>query len=62
MPTLNYADLKKFLKKNAEGNTVGVADAKLGSIIKEKLGIPCIFRCAQLLDYSLSLYLPLTQQ
>ena len=38
------ADLKKFLKKNAAGNTLGVADSKLGSIIKEKLGIPCIFR------------------
>ncbi len=38
------ADLKKFLKKNADGKTLGVADAKLGSIIKEKLGIPCIYR------------------
>ncbi|BDA41914.1 Nucleolar protein 58 [Coccomyxa sp. Obi] len=36
-------DLKKFLKKNADGNTLGVVDAKLGSIIKEKLGIPCIY-------------------
>jgi len=35
--------LKKFLKKNAEGETLGVVDAKLGSIIKEKLGIPCIY-------------------
>ena len=40
----NCADLKKFLKKNADGSTLGVADAKLGSIIKEKLGIPCIYR------------------
>ena len=39
-----YADLKKFLKKNADGNTLGVADSKLGSIIREKLGIPCIYR------------------
>lgn len=38
------ADLKKFLKKNADGQTLGVADAKLGNIIKEKLGIPCIYR------------------
>lgn len=38
------ADLKKFLKKNADGKTLGVADAKLGSLIKEKLGIPCIYR------------------
>jgi nucleolar protein 58 len=35
--------LKKFLKKHAEGETLGVVDAKLGSIIKEKLGIPCIY-------------------
>ena len=40
------ADLKKFLKKNADGNTLGVADSKLGNVIKEKLGIPCIYRCA----------------
>ena len=40
------ADLKKFLKKNADGNTLGVADSKLGSIIREKLGIPCIYRSA----------------
>ena len=38
------ADLKKFLKKNATGSSLGVADAKLGNIIKEKLGIPCIYR------------------
>ena len=45
--TLSFrADLKKFLKKNADGNTLGVADSKLGNVIKEKLGIPCIFRCA----------------
>jgi len=35
--------LKKFLKKNAEGETLGVVDSKLGSLIKEKLGIPCIY-------------------
>jgi len=40
------ADLKKFLKKNADGNTLGVADSKLGNVIKEKLGIKCIYRCA----------------
>ena len=39
------AGLKKFLKKNAEGDTLAVLDSKLGSIIKEKLDIPCIFRC-----------------
>ena len=36
--------LKKFLKKNATGDTLAVLDAKLGNIIKEKLEIPCIFR------------------
>lgn len=39
------AGLKKFLKKNAEGDTLAVLDSKLGSIIKEKLDIPCIYRC-----------------
>lgn len=34
--------LKKFLKKHAVGDTLAVADAKLGSLIKEKLEIPCI--------------------
>ncbi len=47
MTWLPLADLKKFLKKNATGSSLGVADAKLGSIIKEKLGIPCIYRCAR---------------
>ena len=44
-----HADLKKFLKKNADGNTLGVADSKLGSIIREKLGIPCIYRSVRTL-------------
>ena len=35
--------LKKFLKKHAEGETLAVIDAKLGNVIKEKLGIPCIY-------------------
>ena len=39
------AGLKKFLKKNATGDTVAVADSKLGNIVKEKLGIPCIYKC-----------------
>jgi hypothetical protein len=34
--------LKKFLKKNAVGQTLAVLDAKLGNIIKEKLDIPCV--------------------
>lgn len=33
--------LKKLLKK-AEGDTLGVADAKLGAAIKEKLSINCV--------------------
>jgi len=32
------------LKKNAEGETLAVMDSKLGSIIKEKLGISCTYR------------------
>lgn len=35
--------LKKFLKKHADGgDALGVADAKLGAIIKDKLGIGCV--------------------
>ena len=30
-------DLRKFLKKHCEGEILGVADSKLGNIIKEKL-------------------------
>ena len=42
----SYASgLKRFLKKNAEGETLAVMDSKLGSIIKEKLGISCTYRC-----------------
>lgn len=36
-------DLKKFLKKNASGETLAVLDAKLGNVIKDKLEIPCVF-------------------
>ena len=38
------AGLKKFLKKNvdAETDTLAVLDAKLGGIVKEKMGIQCI--------------------
>ncbi|XP_050384122.1 probable nucleolar protein 5-2 [Argentina anserina] len=35
-------DLRKFLKKHCEGETLGVADSKLGNIIKEKLKIECV--------------------
>ena len=35
-------DLKKFLKKHACGETLALVDAKLGGLIKEKLGIACI--------------------
>mmetsp|Transcript_29665 Transcript_29665/g.89261 ORF Transcript_29665/g.89261 Transcript_29665/m.89261 type:complete len:521 (+) Transcript_29665:216-1778(+) len=34
--------LKKHVAKNAAGVELGVADPKLGSLIKEKLGIPCV--------------------
>ena len=44
MAPLLATGLKKFLKKNAEGDTLAVLDSKLGNIIKEKLNIPCIFR------------------
>ncbi len=44
---LRNTGLKKFLKKNAEGDTLAVLDSKLGSIIKEKLDIPCIYRSAK---------------
>lgn len=51
MPLITYlaaspcTGLKKFLKKHADGETLALVDAKLGGIIKEKLGIPCIYRC-----------------
>ena len=35
-------NLKKFLSKHAEGETLGVADSKLGAAIKDKLGINCV--------------------
>ncbi|XP_018457788.1 probable nucleolar protein 5-1 [Raphanus sativus] len=34
--------LRKFLKANCQGETLAVADSKLGNIIKEKLGINCV--------------------
>ena len=40
---LRAAGLKKFLKKHAEGDTLAVLDAKLGNVIKEKLGINCLY-------------------
>lgn len=36
-------DLKKFLKKHCEGETLALADAKLGGLIKEKMGIACVY-------------------
>ena len=38
--------LKKFLSKHAAEDTVALADAKMGGIVKEKLNIPCIFSTA----------------
>merc|ERR1712196_116291 len=35
-------NLKKFLSKHSEGETLGVADSKLGAAIKDKLGINCV--------------------
>jgi len=36
--------LKKLLKKElAEGETLALADAKLGNVIKDKLGIACVY-------------------
>ncbi|KAJ9520892.1 hypothetical protein QJQ45_014115 [Haematococcus lacustris] len=35
--------LKKFLKKNVIDEELAVIDKKLGGIVQEKLGIPCIF-------------------
>ncbi|ESQ49568.1 hypothetical protein EUTSA_v10020473mg [Eutrema salsugineum] len=34
--------LRKFLKANCEGETLAVADSKLGNVIKEKLKIDCV--------------------
>ncbi|CAM6104217.1 unnamed protein product [Calypogeia fissa] len=34
--------LRKFLKANCEGDTLALADTKLGNIIKEKLSIDCV--------------------
>jgi hypothetical protein len=45
-PPSQNPGLKKFLKKNAVGETLAVLDAKLGSIIKEKLDIPCVYSSA----------------
>lgn len=35
--------LKKFLKKHVQEETLAIVDSKLGSIIKEKLGINCVY-------------------
>jgi nucleolar protein 58 len=39
--------LRKFLQKHCEGETLAVADSKLGNAIKEKLvsGAPHLFIC-----------------
>lgn len=39
-----YAGLKKLLKKHAVGETLAVLDSKLGNIVKEKMGIDCVYR------------------
>lgn len=35
-------DLKKFLKKQAKGEQLGVSDPKLAGIIKDKIGVQCL--------------------
>ena len=35
-------DLKKFLKKQAKGEQLGVSDPKLAGIIKDKTGVQCL--------------------
>jgi hypothetical protein len=43
-PPSSRAGLKKFLKKHVVGEELAVLDKKLGSIVKEKLGIECIYK------------------
>lgn len=43
-PVPTAVGLKKFLKKNVVGDTLAVLDAKLGSMIKEKLEINCVHK------------------
>lgn len=38
------AGLKKLLKKHAQGDTLAVLDSKLGSIVKDKLQIDCVYK------------------
>ncbi|CAI7786985.1 unnamed protein product [Closterium sp. NIES-54] len=38
--------LKKFVKAQCQGETLAVADSKLGNIIKEKLGVTCVHNAA----------------
>ncbi|KAJ9520732.1 hypothetical protein QJQ45_007600 [Haematococcus lacustris] len=38
-----HAALKKFLKKNVIDEELAVIDKKLGGIVQEKLGIPCVY-------------------
>ena len=40
------AGLKKLLKRHAAGETLAVLDSKLGSIVKEKMGIDCVYKYA----------------
>ncbi|OWM62538.1 hypothetical protein CDL15_Pgr000079 [Punica granatum] len=37
-----YKGLRKFLRDHCDGETLGVADSKLGNAIKEKLQIECV--------------------
>ena len=39
-----FAALKKFLKKHVQDEELAVLDKKLGGIVQEKMGIPCVYR------------------
>nr|ACA96503.1 MAR-binding protein [Dunaliella salina] len=40
--------MKKFLRKNVDGEELAILDKKLGGIVQEKLGIPCVYSNAVL--------------
>lgn len=48
LPDVLCAALKKFLKKNVVDEELAILDKKLGGIVQDKLGIPCIYRCGVL--------------
>jgi hypothetical protein len=38
--------LRKFIKEHCKGETLAIADSKLGNIVKEKLNINCVHNAA----------------